>query len=668
MFIKRSRRGELSLHALVQAPSPATNNQRLAEAKAPKPPAAENPPAKPWTYQIASAAFENTAARFEDHSTPQRADLALAPLTIHLKDVSSDLTKPIALDISGTLNQKGGFKVTGTAAPIPLSAKLQVVTDHLELAAFDPYISSQLNAKIAGAALTMKGGLGLDNARKQFRVSYKGDAALGNVNVLDKVTGDSFVVWKALSVTHINLKAGDGPPHAHVGAIALDDFYARIILRENGTMNLKEVMANPKSAPTSITRTDQPPGAAPAPLPSPETPAASPNADIEIGKITLDNGHVNYSDNFIQPNYAADLTDIRGDIGKFGTGTTEPASVLIDGEVNGSSPIDISGSLNPLAPKASLDIRAKADGVELTGLTPYSSNYAGYPILKGTLTLNVHYLLKDGNLTAENHIFIDQLTFGERIEGSKASKLPLRLAIALLKNSKGQIDLDIPVSGSLSDPKFSVTDVILSALKNLIIKAATAPFSLLASAIPGGHATEQLPYVEFAPGLATLTQQGRDSLTTLASALQERPSLRLNIEGRVDPTLDKDGLREAMLTRSIKEKSGKGGADPDSVELTPSETAKYLARVYSAAKFTKPKNFVGLDKSMPPDEMKKMLLANIQVTDADLRHLAEARAAAVRRFMSEKVDPGRLFLAAPKLSADGIEDKGKTTRVDLSFD
>jgi len=404
------------------------------------------------------------------------------------------------------------------------------------------------------------------------------------------------------------------------------------------------------------------------PLQSPEPPAASPKADIEIGKIALHNGHVNYSDNFIQPNYTADLTDISGDIGKFGTGTTEPAPVLIDGEVNGSSPIDISGSLNPLAPKASLDIRAKADGVELTGLTPYSNNYAGYPILKGTLTLNVHYLLKDSNLTAENHIFIDQLTFGERIEGSKASKLPLRLAIALLKNSKGQIDLDIPVSGSLSDPKFSVTDVILSALKNLIIKAATAPFSLLAAAIPGGHGAEQAPYVEFAPGLATLSQPARDSLTTLASALQERPSLRLNIEGRVDPTLDKDGLREAALTHNIKEKSGKGAADPDSAELTPSENAKYLARVYSAAKFAKPKNIVGLDKSIPPEEMKKLLLANIQMTDADLRHLAEARAATVRRFMSEKVDPGRLFLSAPKLSADGIEDKGKTTRVDLSFD
>ena len=628
----------------------------------------ESAPSPGWTYKVASIALDNTAARVQDDSTPHRADLKVAPLNIHLKGVSDNLAKPIALDLSGTLNNKGSFKVAGTLAPIPLKADLRVSTDHLDLAPLDAYVASKLNATITSAALTLKGALGLDNSHKDFRVSYKGDAALGNVMVLDKVTSDPFVQWKALSVTRINVKTGAGAPYAHVGAIALDDFYARVILRHDGTMNLKDVVASEKAPPTSLTRTEQPPGAAPAPSTS-ETTAPPPNADIEVGKITLQRGHVNYSDSFIQPNYSADLTDITGKIGKFGTGTTEPAAVLVDGEVNGSSPIDISGSMNPLAPKASLDIAAKADGVELTGLTPYSTTYAGYPIVKGTLTLNVHYVMNDGNLTAENHIFLDQLTFGNPVEGAHASKWPLRLAIALLKNSKGQIDLNIPVSGSLSDPQFSVTDVILGALKNLIVKAATAPFSLLASAIPGFHGGEQLAYVEFAPGTATLTPEGRQSLATLASALQARPALRLSIEGRVDPAFDHDGLREAMLLDRMKaEKIKDKGGDLASVELTPSESAKYLARVYKAAKFAKPANFLGLDKSIPPEEMKKLLLANINVTDRDLRHLADARAAAVRKWMSDKVEPGRLFLVAPKLTPEGISDKGKTTRVDLSFE
>jgi hypothetical protein len=279
--------------------------------------------------------------------------------------------------------------------------------------------------------------------------------------------------------------------------------------------------------------------------------------------------------------------------------------------------------------------------------------------------------LKDENLTAENHILLDQLTFGEPLPGAKTSKIPLRLAIALLKDSNGKIDLNIPVSGSLSNPQFSVWDVVIGALKTIIIKAATAPFSLLASAIPGFHGSEQLAYVEFAPGTSTLTPEAKKSLETLASALQQRPSLRLSIEGRVDPAFDHDGLREAMLLDRMKAEKIKDkgdNADPDTIELTPAESTKYLARVYKAAKFTKPANFLGLDKSIPPEEMRKLLLANINVTDQDLRHLADARAAAVRKWMSDKVEPGRLFLVAPKLTPDGISDKGKTTRVDLSFD
>ncbi len=344
---------------------------------------------------------------------------------------------------------------------------------------------------------------------------------------------------------------------------------------------------------------------------------------------------------------------------------------MVQGKVNGSSPLDISGSLNPLAPKASLDITAKAEGVELTGLTPYSNTYAGYPIIKGTLTVNVHYILKDEQLTAENHILLDQLTFGEPLPGAKTSKLPLRLAIALLKDSNGRIDLNIPVSGSLNDPKFSVFDVVIGALKTIIIKAATAPFNLLASAIPNFHGGEQLSYVEFAPGTSTLTPDAKKSLETLATALLARPSLNLSIEGRVDPAFDREGLREAMLLDRIKlqkvSRDG-GNVDLDTIVLTPSDYNKYLARVYKAAKFDKPKDFMGLDKSLPPDEMKKLLLAHIDVTDKDLLHLADARAAAVRKFMSEKVPPGRLFLVASKVTPEGIADKGKTTRVDLSFE
>jgi hypothetical protein len=383
--------------------------------------------------------------------------------------------------------------------------------------------------------------------------------------------------------------------------------------------------------------------------------------------MTLQGGHVNFTDNFIKPNYTADLTDIAGTVGAFGTRATTPAAVELRGQVNGSAPIAINGAVNPLAPLAFVDLKAKAHGIELTGLTPYSAKYTGYPIVKGTLTLDVHYLLDRGQLTADNHLFIDQFTFGDRVESRDATTLPVRLAVALLKNARGEMAVDVPVSGSLSDPQFSLSGVILDAFVNLIVKAVTSPFSLIANAF---GTQEDLEYIEFTPGLATLTPDSQQKLATIARALQDRPALRLDISGRVDPQVDREGLREARLASLIRMRKSKaigGHEDPDRIQLTPEEYETYLTRVYKAATFPKPRNLLGLDKALPPDEMKKLLLTHMEVTDQDLQHLADGRANAVRQWLSGKVDPGRLFVVAPALTTDGTQEKGKTTRVDLSL-
>ena len=691
MFVRRERDGKLSLLALLKKPAPpprrretaADRRERLRaereraarerrERKRGERARAKTPAAKPWKFRVASVAIEKTEARIEDASAPRAVKIEVAPLNIHLKDVTSDFAKPFGVDLDGTLNRRGTFKVTGNAAIAPLKANLRVATRGLDLSPADPYVTGHLNATIKRALLTMSGAVGLAQERKNFRITYRGDATLGDLRMLDKLTNEDFLNWRAFTASHIDADFGAGPPKLHIGALALSNFYSRIILNKTGKLNLKDITANPNAAPKSLTEA-QPQAQAPAPEAAPsaaETTTGQPlNADIAIGGTTLQGGKVDYSDFFIQPNYTADLTDIAGKVGAFGTGSTQPADVEVHGQVNGSAPIEISGSVNPLAPTAFIDIKAKADGIELTGLTAYSTRYTGYPIIKGTLTIDVHYLLDQGNLTADNHIFIDQLTFGDRVENSTATNLPIRLAVALLKNSRGEIDVDVPVSGSLKDPQFSIGGVILHAFMNLIVKAATSPFSLLSSAFGGGK--EDLSYVEFAPGSAALSAASNSRLDTLIQALQERTGLKVSIEGRVDPAFDRDGLREEFLDREMKMQklrdTGGSSRDLDSVTIASSEYDKYLTRAYKAAKFPKPTNILGLNKSLPPDQMKKLMLANAPASDSDLRALADARANAVRAYLGAKIDPARLFLVAPGLNADGIKDQGKTTRVDLSL-
>jgi len=697
MFVRRGSRGELNLLSLVRTPAapapaaPAAKRRRKAARKGqPAPPASPPPtpasaPAAPWQFQVASVALEKSAIRFEDHTVASAANLTVAPMNLHLKDVSSDFAKPIGVDLDGTLNRKGGFKIAGTAAVNPLKATLHITTDRLGLEAAAPYVESNLNATIRRAALTTKGDFDMAIDHGNLRVGYRGDATVGNVEVLDKLTSDSFLSWKAFGARRIDFAYGGGAPKVHIGALSLADFYARIILNRDGKLNLSDITASPQAPPTSLTRPEaaasapapaQPP--APAAAPSAGAPAAAPSAapikaDIAIGRITLSGGKVNYSDYFIKPNYSADLSEIEGKVGAFGTSTTTPAPVTVDGKVEGSAPINIDGSINPLAPMAFVDIRAKADGIELTGLSPYTTKYTGYPIVKGTLTMDVHYLLDQDKLTAENKILIDQFTFGDRVESPSATNLPVRLAISLLKDSQGRINLDVPVSGSLSDPQFSIGGVIWGVIKNLIMKAVTSPFSLLASVVGGSSA--ELGYIEFRPGFSTLTSQSQAKLATVAKVLQDKPSLNLDICGRVDPAVDRDGLRDTMVARLVAaqmiEATGRGGTAPEDiiVDETSSDYNKYLTRAYKAADIPgKPRNVIGLAQTLPPDEMKKLLLANMKVTDQDLPKLAQARANAVRKWLSDnKVDPGKLFTVPPKLTAEGITDKGKTSRVDLSL-
>lgn len=681
---RREREGLREKRARAQARRAAS---RRAGRGARPSPAASPTPGDQWQYQVASVAVEKTQIRIQDDSAKYPFKVAIDPLNLHLKNISNDLGKPITIDLDGTVNRTGVIKVAGTAAPNPLKANLRLSTRRLDLSPVDAYISKQLNAKIVSAALTMSGVADVENQRDKLRARYRGDVTLGNVRMLDKLTGDNFLRWNSLSANRIDADYGAGPPKVHIGALALSKFYARIILNSDGRLNLKDIASSPREAPKSLTRagmvgkptpaasatpsptampspTLQPAEAAPAPPPKPI------EADIALGQTTLHDGHINYTDNFIKPHYTADLTDVGGKIGAFGTRSTEPAAVALGGHLNGSAPFNISGSINPLVPMALVDLTAKANGVELTGLTAYSAKYTGYPITKGTLTVDVHYLLDKQMLTAANHIYIDQLTFGEHVTEPNAANLPVRLAVALLSDSRGVIDLNVPVSGSLNDPQFSIGAVVWAAFKNLVVKALTSPFTLIASAF-GGGSSQELNYVEFQPGYATLTPDARSRLETIAKALQARPALKLEISGRVDPNVDRDGLRHAKLEHLIEEQKIKDVGEPEhgaTVTVDEDEYDKYLTRTYKAAKFPKPRNVIGLTKSLPPDEMKKLMLANMDASDDALKQLADARANAVREFLGRnQVDPGRLFIVASRLNAAGIKDKGKTSRVELSL-
>ncbi|CAG4898557.1 DUF748 domain-containing protein [Paraburkholderia gardini] len=646
-----------------------------------------------WHYQIGELNVKDSAASFTDNSTEHPVKLNVAPLQLKVRQISDDLSKPLPVDLQATLNRKGTLGVNGDITATPLKLALKVNASRLDAAAFEPYFGNKLNATIASALLNASGDLALSQSGKTDKAlsaSYKGDVALVDVRMLDKATSDPFAGWRSLALTKLKANYGARGTDVDAGKVTFNGFYGRVLLDAQGRLNLKDVVAQQSGAAKSLTRDKS--GREPIPLtpqsaseaamasaPAPAstsatvTAATAPASPVKLrfGQLVLQNGRVTYTDNFIKPNFTANLVAIQGTIGAFGTQSTTPAPVDVAAKLAANGPLSIRGTVNPLIPKPALDLTASAHDVELTNLTPYSTKYAGYPITKGKLNVDLHYKLDNDQLTANNHLFIDQLTFGDHVDNDTATKLPVRLAISLLKNRRGEIDVNIPVSGSLANPQFSIGSLIWSAIVNLVEKAVTAPFSLLANAFGGN--SEELGYVEFDPGSAKLTDASTAKLDTIAKALVDKPSIRIDLIGRVDPATDVPALRTLYVDRlvkaqKIKDTVGNGeSVDTSTITVDPKEYDKYLTKAYKDADFKKPRNFIGLTKSMPDDDMKNAIAEHAPIDDAALRNLAQRRAQAVQQYFDGKVDSSRVFIVAPKLTAEGIKDKGTASRVDFGL-
>jgi hypothetical protein len=322
------------------------------------------------------------------------------------------------------------------------------------------------------------------------------------------------------------------------------------------------------------------------------------------------------------------------------------ADLELRGRAEGSASLEITGKLNPLAKPLALDIVGKVRDLELPPLSPYSVKYAGHGIERGKLSMYVTYkVLPDGQLTASNKLVLNQLTFGNPVEGAPNS-LPVRLAVALLADSHGVIDLDLPISGSLNDPQFRIGPVIFKIIVNLIGKAITAPFSLLARAFGGG---DELSSVAFAPGSATLTPEAQQNLDKVAKALTERPALKITVTGTASLEREREAIQRERLQELVR--AAKRRATP--ADTTPVQAAEYpalLKEVYRRADMPKPRNLVGIAKDLPVPEMEALLLAHLPAATEDLAtELATHRGQAVKAYLAEqKLPEERLFSAAPK--------------------
>jgi Domain of Unknown Function (DUF748) len=673
VLVSRSHEGEINLMKLL--PRAGAAAATLADAPAPaRPVEASIPvqPARPWTVKAGTVSVAQYKIQVTDAVPFEPVNLVVEELNLKAENLLTAPNSPPGKASVAFRLDKGTVSAEGAVGIAPVTADLQLAIKEIDVRPFQPYFTDKVKVTVTDGRVSTSGQLVLSiNEPAGLQAKFTGETTLGKFAAIEKTNAEDILNCESLALH--DLSAGYNPIFVHAKKVVLADFFAHLIIQSGGRLNLQEIVD-----------TSEPAGKAkPAELPSPagQTVKANPPAqaatstatDIQIEELTLQGGRVQFLDRTLKPNYSALMTEIGGRVSGLSSLETSVADVELRGRINNSAPLEITGKINPLKQDLFADIRARFTGMDLSPTSPYSGKYVGYVIEKGKLSFDLKYLIDKRKLSSENRVFIDQFTFGEKVDSPTATSLPVKLAVALLKDRNGEIHLDIPVTGSIDDPEFSIWGVIWQIIGNLIAKAVTSPFALLGSMFGGG---EELQYLEFDPGLATIPADGVKKIDSLVAALSEKPSLKLEIAGYLDPEADREGLKQYLLQRKVKVqklddlvKKGAPAVPVDDVIVGPEEYEKYLTLAYRAEKFAKPRNFIGMVKGLPVPEMEKLMLTHIEAGDEELRQLASQRANAVQAAIlrSGKVEAERLFIVEPKTLSPEKKDKVKNSRVEFKI-
>ncbi|WP_296272169.1 DUF748 domain-containing protein [Pseudomonas sp. UBA6323] len=584
-------------------------------------PAEQPGESKPWQVLLQDVQLRDYKAHLADRVPQQEVAVDVGPLNLDLKNFDSLGDKPFDLRLDSGLGKQGKLQAAGQVQLSPTTARLKVATQDIDLrlaqAYLSPFIRLELRSGLLGSDLEVQ----LEST-EPLALSVTGDARVDQLPTLDTLRERDLLRWKQVRVGGIDYRHGES---LAIERVELDQPYARFVINENLTTNVSELVV-PQQATPNEDKAD----------------AGKPLA-IRIGGVTINDGSANFADFSLTPNFATAIQQMNGRIGVLDNQKPQAASVDIQGKVDRYAPMSIKGKLTPFDPLNSLDIATRFKNVELTTITPYSGKFAGYRIRKGRLNLDLHYRIEKGQLNAENKVLVENLQLGERVDSPDAVDLPVRLAVALLKDTQGRIAIELPVQGDLNNPEFSVMPIVWQTLRNLVLRAAQAPFKFIAGLVGGSDV--DLSTVPFNAGSAQLEGDARQALDTLAKALEERPNLRLEVEGQAAQSADGPLLAEQRLQREFREgwykvlqrRGDKVPASPDELTVDEDEQAALLEGIYrTRLKQQPPAAWAELDSEQRQQNMRKAVLDSWAQSKLLLRQLAQQRAATIKDYLVEQ--------------------------------
>jgi hypothetical protein len=638
-----------------------------------------------WSVSIPSIRVLNTRVPFEDRTLATPLALELTATDVEVQGFSVPAVERLEVRATVASGAGGEISASGSLEPGPFTFDGEVSVRALDLTPVQAYLKDTTDLLFDSGALSGQGRIQLEGT-DPLRLTYAGDLSVADLGTRDRPLKQDFVKWKSLDIGGIRYSSQ--PARLAIREIVARQPYLRLVLAESGITNIEAVL-DPKAAAAKAAaiaaeraasdgkkggkKQDQDDAPAPERKEAERLATGEPGMAITIGNTRIVDGNANFADFTVEPDFQIAMEQLNGFIKGSSSDPASRSELKLDGQVDRYAPVHIAGRLNLLAPATYIDVQGDFSNIDLTSFNPYSTKFIGYQIAKGKLSIDTSYKVEDRRLAALHSVRVDQLEFGQKMDSPDAIGLPVKLAVALLKDSQGVIELDLPVQGTVDDPQFRLGPVIWKAFVGLLTKIVTAPFAVLGSLFGGG---EDLSYIDFQPGSTGLSTAAAGKIAALKKALAERPALKLDIPWTVVAALDRPVLEAAAWESALD-----AAADPDkgNAEAWKSDREAYLRRLqrlYEQQQGQKPeipkppKPAEGEAKPDPVEfaieQLEPGLKAAITVGPEQLEELAQARAIAVRNALlgEEGLDAERVFVSRK----DEAEAAGEAVRMTLSLE
>ncbi|MES3002304.1 MAG: DUF748 domain-containing protein [Pseudomonadota bacterium] len=559
--LERDAKGGINLLGLV--PGAGTRNTGAAVGK----PAATAAPAmkgKPWAATAGRVEIAGFTADVHDAATGVK--VRANDIAVLLEGAGTDLKQPVKFAGGFTLREGGRIGAKGRTVPATGETQADVQVQKLALAPLQPMLAQFVRLKLAAGVVNAQGNLATGSGTaKSPALRYTGAFEVAGL-VLNEDDGDLFASWKSVAAPQLTLALG--PQRVEIPELRVTGADAKLIIENDRSFNAARLLVkSPAPAASSAT---------------PSTPATGDDLNVHIRRIRLQDAKLDFTDLSLRPQFAAKIFELNGAINGLSSARDARSQVELDGRVDEFGLARIRGELNPFALSNNTDLNVVFRNVDMVSASPYSMKFAGYRIAQGKISLDLGYRIRNNQLEGNNRIVMDQLTLGERVDSPDAMKLPLELAIAILKDSDGRIDLGLPVSGDMNDPQFSYGAIVWKAIGNVLTRLVTAPFRALGGML--GISGDKLEAVDFDAGSPRLLPPEREKLKQVAQILAKRAQLKLAVPGHYSEAADGAALRMRAVRLEVAKRAGvklQEGEEPGPIDTGDRAVRKALRELYA---------------------------------------------------------------------------------------